>query len=71
MKGEHVLAQIIAVLGMVLYLVLVQHVYAEMFEHPERSWLNQLRAWWVTRGSREREIKLRKVWDQPLAAEEP
>jgi hypothetical protein len=69
-KGERILAELVALLGMVVYGVILQHIYAEVMGKPERSWVNQVRAWWVTRGSRELEKRL-AIWNSKLTAEEP
>lgn len=71
MKGESIVAQLISTLGLLLYGVLLQHLYAELMHEPERSWINQGRAWWVTRRSREMERRLSKVWNRPQTALEP
>ncbi len=58
MKGERIIAEILSILGLVIYLVALQHLYSELLNHPDRSWINQARTWWVTRGSRKIEKKL-------------
>lgn len=59
MKGERIIAELIALVGIVVYGVFLQHLYAELTNHPERSWINQVRTWWLTRGSRQLEKRLR------------
>ena len=65
----------IEVFGALLYLAVwaavSQHLYCEMLHEPEKSWVNMARAWWVTRRSSKRLAELRKVWDSPLAVDEP
>lgn len=71
MKGERIIAELLGIVGLLLYGALLQHLYAELLHEPERSWLNQGRAWWVTRHSRRRETQLVKVWTRKDAATEP
>lgn len=65
----------IEVFGALLYLavwaVLSQHLYCEMLHEPEKSWVNMVRLWWVTRHSERKIRELRKVWDGPRVVEEP
>lgn len=63
MKGEHIIAELIGLVALLAYGVMLQHIFSQMDGHPEASWVNQLRAWWLTRNSRSRERILRKVWD--------
>lgn len=71
MKGEQVLAELLSLLGLLLYGLILQHIYSEMLEHPERSWINQAKTWWVTRRSRQREIQLPRIWSMTETASEP
>jgi hypothetical protein len=71
MKGERIIAEIISVLGLLIYIVALQHLYAQILNKPETSWLNQAKAWWVTRRSRAKTAKLAKVWDLSESATEP
>lgn len=58
MKGERIIAEILSIIGLLIYVIALQHLYSELLAHPDRSWINQARAWWVTRGSRRIEKKL-------------
>lgn len=71
MKGEHIAAELVGLVGIIVYGLILQHIYAELMNKPDTSWLNQLRAWWVTRGSRAMEKRLHEVWDRKDTAEEP
>jgi hypothetical protein len=71
MKGERIIAEVLSIFGMVAYLVLVQHLYSDLLREPDKSWLRQLRLWWVTRGSRKMETRLALVWNRKDAAIEP
>lgn len=70
-KGERIIAELLSIVGLVLYAVLLQHIWSQMEHEPEHSWINQARAWWVTRRSRARILELRKVRDKPGTVEEP
>jgi hypothetical protein len=70
-KGERIIAEIISVLGLLIYIVALQHLYAQILNKPETSWINQARAWWVTRHSRARILKLERVWGSKDSAVEP
>lgn len=71
MKGERIVAEILSILGLVIYIVLFQHMYTGMFHEHDKSWINQVRAWWVTRHSRARTAKLERVWGGKESATEP
>jgi hypothetical protein len=71
MKGERIIAEALSICGLVIYVVLFQHMYAEMFHEPDKSWVNQIRAWWVTRHSRGRIAKLERTWSTKDSAIEP
>lgn len=71
MKGERIIAEILSILGLVIYVVLFQHMYTGMFHEPDKSWVNQARAWWVTRRSRAKVVRLAKVWELDESATEP
>lgn len=67
-------AQLIGFVSMVVYVCALQHIYAEMAGKPDRSWVNEARTWWVTRGSRKVERRFQKtlrVLTLQEAAEEP
>ena len=70
MKGERIVAEALSVLGMLVYGVMLQHVYSQLLNKPEDSWINQGKAWWVTRGSRKLEKRLR-VYSFKKTATEP
>lgn len=71
MKGERILAELLSIVGLTIYVIAWQHLMAEMMHEPERSWVNQVRGWWVTRHSRRRVVELRKIWDSIVEADEP
>ncbi len=71
MKGERIIAELLSIVGLLVYGVMIQHLYAELFHEPEKSWVNQTRAWWVTRGSRKMATKLALVWNRPDSSLEP
>lgn len=70
MKGERIIAELLGIVGMLVYGVMLQHLYAEVQGRPERSWINQARTWWLTRGSRSLERRLR-VYTLTKTSEEP
>ncbi len=70
MRGERIIAEILSIIGLLIYVVALQHLYSELLNHPDRSWINQVRAWWVTRGSRKIEKRLR-IFTLKESATEP
>lgn len=70
MRGERIIAELLSIVGMVVYGVILQHIYSQVMGRPDQSWVNQTRTWWVTRGSRAVEKKL-AIWTLKDAAVEP
>lgn len=70
MKGERIVAELISLLSMVIYAVLLQHLYSQLLNKPETSWLNMAKTWWLTRGSRRLERRLR-VFTLEQSVDEP
>ena len=70
MKADNTVAALIGLISTVTYAVFLQHIFSEMYGHPELSWINTVKTRWVTRQSRRYEKKL-KVFDFKKTVEEP